>query len=165
MITIFWQNLPIPAIVNFFTLLLKVEILNHLTYDYGQGLICTTTFTISKHCRLGTQRAPQMCSFYVNLPRLWAAPAALPKWPQTSWKTWEMVFCYQNCSDLLLEKIVTVNENNVCKTCGRTWRICQSFRSLNRTIIQTQFSKIFEIEYFLRFLLDFATDRKIKVPI
>ena len=102
----FRQNLAIPAIVNFFTLLLKLQILNHLTYDYGQGLICTTTFTISKHCRLGTQRAPQMCSFYVNLPRLWAAPAALPKWPQTSWKTWEMVFCYQNCSDLLWEKIV-----------------------------------------------------------
>ena len=60
-----------------------------------------------------------------------------------------MVFCYQNCSDLLWEKIVLVIEKNFWKFKAEGWVFANFLRSLKNYFNSERLEQLFETEYFL----------------
>ena len=71
-------------------------------------------------------------------------------WPLKS-KT-EMVFCYQNCSNLLWEKIVQAIGKNLEKFKADGREFGKVLRSLNNLSNQRKIRAIFETEYFFNLL-------------
>ena len=55
----------------------------------------------------------------------------------------QMVFCYQNCSDLLWEKIVLVIEKKICKNFEITWTICSDSVRSKQFLVTECFLNLF----------------------
>ena len=67
-----------------------------------------------------------------------------------------MVFCYQNCSDLLWEKIVLVIEKNFWNSRLKAENLQNFWDHMNNLFKQRKVSTIFETECFFNLYLEIS---------